>query len=379
MADFTEVVRLWMDERDIGTRALAKTLNHDPSYLSKVLRGIKPCGPDIARRIDKALGAGGEIIEAACRLAPKPPHAGMGPVAPELADYFSSQLAGHYTADRFLGPQRLIPVALSQYELLCDVAAAARGSLRADLWSIAAGYAALLGWLYQDAGDLAASGRWHDVMIERAHRSQGIQLVAFALHCKAMLHADIGDGPGVLDLAGAGLRQEERLCPKVRVLLLQQAAHGTSLVGGEGADGACARLLDEAASLVGAVDDVYPWGGNCRIPRYIDVQRATICARFGRTREALDLWEQVIPDIPASSRRDLGVYRARQAQALATAGEPEQAVTIAREVVPLAASTGSARMRAELTGLRQLMKPWRSEPPGRALEEALAGIGRKQR
>jgi len=87
-------------------------------------------------------------------------------------------------------------VALSQYELLCDVATAARGALRADLWSIAAGYAALLGWLYQDAGDLTASGRWHDVMIERAHRSQGIQLVAFALHCKAMLHADMGDGPG---------------------------------------------------------------------------------------------------------------------------------------------------------------------------------------
>ncbi len=65
------------------------------------------------------------------------------------------------------------------------------------------------------------------------------------------------------------------------------------------------------------------------------MQRATIWARLGRTREGLGLWEQVIPDIPASSRRDLGVFRARQAQALAAAGEPEQAVTIAREVVPL--------------------------------------------
>src|SRR6185437_12869944 len=40
-----------------------------------------------------------------------------GPVAPELVGYFASQLAGHYSADRFLGPMRLIPTALSQYEL----------------------------------------------------------------------------------------------------------------------------------------------------------------------------------------------------------------------------------------------------------------------
>jgi hypothetical protein len=50
---------------------------------------------------------------------------------------------------------------------------------------VAAGYAALIGWLYQDGGDLGTSARWHDVMIERAHRSHDVQLVAFALHCHA--------------------------------------------------------------------------------------------------------------------------------------------------------------------------------------------------
>lgn len=380
MADddgFPEVVKRYMGERGIGTRALARALHHDPGYLSKVLRGVRDCSDDLARRIDQALDAGGEITTAAARQASRPdPVVPGGRVAPELAGYFASQLAGHYTADRFLGPARLIPVALSQCELLCDVAGEARGTLRASLWSIAAGYAALLGWLYQDAGNHPESGRWHDIMIERAHRSQDIQLVGFALHCKAMLHADMGDGPGVLDLTGAGLRQQDRLLPKPRILLLQQAAHGTSLTGDDGAAGECARLLDQAASLVDAVGDDYPWGDNCQAPRYVDVQRATISTRLGRTREALDLWEQVIPDIPASSRRDLGVYRARQAQALAAAGEPEQAVVIAGEVAPLAVSTGSARMRAELTALRRVMRPWKNDPPGRSLEEALAGLRR---
>jgi hypothetical protein len=209
-------------------------------------------------------------------------------------------------------------------------------------------------------------------MIERAHRSQDVQLVCFALHNKAMLHADMRDGRGVLDLTGAALQHQPRMCPKVQILALQQAAHGTSLAGGDDAAGACDRLLDEAAGLLDAVDDEYPWGGACRTPHYVEVQRATVYTRLHRTREALELWEQVLPGIPGPAHRDLGAFRARQAQALADAGEPEQAVTLAAEVVPLAAQTGSARMRAELDVLRQRMEPWKSEAPSRALDEMLS-------
>ena len=46
------------------------------------------------------------------------------------------------------------------------------------------------------------------------------------------------------------------------------------------------------------------------------------------------MWEQVIPALPASARRDVGVYEARYARALAGLGEPEQAVTVARNAVP---------------------------------------------
>jgi transcriptional regulator with XRE-family HTH domain len=380
MADFADEVRRHMQARGMSLRGLARASGYDPSYLSKILSGRKPASPFLAKCLDDALGAGGTIKQAASGPGPVvtvPGEEFQGPVAPELVDYFGSQLAGHYSADRFLGPKRLIPTAASQYKLLCDLANAASDSLRSDLWSLATGYAAFVGWLYQDAGDLGKSAYWLDVMIERAHRSQDMQLVCFALHNKAMLKADMKDGRGVLDLTGAALQQRAHLCPKVQVLLLQQAAHGTSLVGGDDAGGSCDRLLDEAAGLVVAIDDDYPWGGSCRTPRYIDVQRATIYTRLGRTREALEMRAYIIPGIPVSSRRDLGVFRARQAQALADAGEPEQAVVIAGEVVPLVAQTGSARMRAELSGLRQRMEPWNGEPPGRALDEVLSGISGK--
>ena len=85
------------------------------------------------------------------------------------------------------------------------------------------------------------------------------------------------------------------------------------------------------------------------------------------TGEALRAWRQ-------HSRCDLGVFRARQAQALADAGEPERAVVIAGEVAPLVAQTGSARMRAELLRLSHRMEPWRDEQVGHLLDKVLAGI-----
>lgn len=65
MSDFTEVVKRLMAERDTGTRALARAVQHDPGYVSRIINGRQPAGPDIARRIDEALGGGGAIIAAA--------------------------------------------------------------------------------------------------------------------------------------------------------------------------------------------------------------------------------------------------------------------------------------------------------------------------
>lgn len=101
-----------------------------------------------------------------------------------------------------------------------------------------------------------------------------------------------------------------------------------------------------------------------------------VWTRLGRYREAVGLWGEVIPALPASSRRDIGVFHARLAQALAGSGEPEQAVSTARLAVPVAAQSGSARMRAELHALRQRMEPWRGGQPWRDLDETLRALPR---
>jgi tetratricopeptide (TPR) repeat protein len=49
----------------MSLRALAKAVPCDPTYLSRALRGIQPFGPKLARDVDNALQAGGEIVRAA--------------------------------------------------------------------------------------------------------------------------------------------------------------------------------------------------------------------------------------------------------------------------------------------------------------------------
>jgi hypothetical protein len=73
MADFTAEVRRFMAERGFSLRGLAKASNYDPSYLSKVLSGHKPSSPFLAARLDDALGAGGQIRDAAQEAPPRRP------------------------------------------------------------------------------------------------------------------------------------------------------------------------------------------------------------------------------------------------------------------------------------------------------------------
>ncbi|MGH8900521.1 MAG: hypothetical protein ACRDYA_02295 [Egibacteraceae bacterium] len=293
-------------------------------------------------------------------------------VAPEAVDYFHAQLNGHYQADMLLGPLPLIGTVAAQYQVIGGLAGIATDKLRRDLLGLGVAYATLAGWLYQDAGHLAQSAYWYAEALELAHRAHDPELVSYALARKAMLRTDQRDGQGVIDLAAAALADSGKLCPKARVLAMQQAAHGYSLVNDRGE---VDRLLDGAAGLLDRVDDEYPWGNACRrTPGYVEIQRATCYGRMPLAVEAARLWEQLLPHLPPTSRRDYGVYRARQATALAGCREPEQAVKVAAEVVPIVAETGSARMRGELLALRERMVAWKQEEVWRELDELLVSI-----
>ncbi|MDV5148565.1 Twin-arginine translocation pathway signal [Streptomyces sp. SBC-4] len=292
-------------------------------------------------------------------------------VDPALVGYFQSQLEGHYRADMLLGPHDLIGTLGPQYQLIDKLTRSATGETRRGLLRVGAAYAALVGWLYQDAGDLSAASFWRGVTQEIALRARDPHLVGYAMVNFAQVRTDLGDGAGVVDLCEAAL-DDDQVVPKIRVMAMQQQAHGASLMRDRGA---VDRLIDEAGRILPRVDDDLPWGNACRrTPGYLEVQRATCYGRLGLGVEASDLWSQVLNVVPATARRDRGVYMARHATAAATAREPEQAVEIARDVAVIAVETGSARMRRELATLELAMRPWQDAPVGRDLAEALAPV-----
>ncbi|GAA4219418.1 tetratricopeptide (TPR) repeat protein [Streptosporangium album] len=293
-------------------------------------------------------------------------------VAPELVGYFSTQLHGHYMADMYLGPHHLIPTVIAQHRLIGELAGQASDALRRELLRVGTAYAALVGWLYQDAGDLRQSAGWRAETLDMAHRAHDPQLIGYALVNKAMLRTDTGDGAGVVDLASAVLADHRQLCPKVQILALQQEAHGRSLMGNRRE---CERSLDEAANLTDAIDDDFAWGNAARrTPQYLSIQRATCYGRLGLHGEAAALWESALERQPSQSQRDVGVFQARFATALAASGEAERAVATAGNVVRLIRETGSARMKTALLGIRPAMRPWARTSHGRQVSEMLKAI-----
>ncbi|WP_434589002.1 Twin-arginine translocation pathway signal [Streptomyces sp. A5-4] len=300
-----------------------------------------------------------------------------GPIAtqhvdPALIGYFQQQLEGHYRADMFLGPHDLIGTVSAQYQLIDKLIRSAQGETRCGLLCVGAAYAALVGWLYQDAGDVDGASFWRGVTQEIAMRSRDPHLIGYSLVNQAQVRTDLGDGHAVIDLCEAALDDARRLLPKVQIMAMQQQAHGASLTGDRSA---VDQLIDQADGLLARVDDDLPWGNACRrTPGYLEVQRATCYGRPGLGAEAGALWDQVLQTVPETARRDRGVYLARHATAAATAREPDQAVEIVRQVAQIAVETRSARMRRELVTLERAMRPWQDAPIGLELGELLAPL-----
>ncbi|MGW0549021.1 nSTAND1 domain-containing NTPase, partial [Streptomyces altiplanensis] len=76
---FGEELRRLRSERGISLTALARSIHYSKGYLSKIENGGKPPTPDVARRCDEALDAGGRLV----RLAAGVPSA-RRPTAPPL-------------------------------------------------------------------------------------------------------------------------------------------------------------------------------------------------------------------------------------------------------------------------------------------------------
>ena len=249
--------------------------------------------------------SGGLAIAAVTSVPPVPRN-----VAPGIVNYFRKELEQHWRTNSVVGPEHLLSTVTMQARVIGGLAAAAEGGLRRQMWQMASAFAGLITWLWQDAGSLDRASMWGSLAVDLAHRANDAQLISHALTNEAMVGMDQGDGHACVELASAALANEGKLCAKVRVQAMQQAAHGHAMTGDRDA---CDQLLDRAQPLIDKMDDDFPWGNAPRTPLYLEIQRASCYTRLGMGDEAVRLWDQVMPLV---SRQSSGVFNARRAGAL---------------------------------------------------------------
>jgi transcriptional regulator with XRE-family HTH domain len=383
---FGEEVRRLMAARGVGLRELARRVNYDPGYLSKVVNGRKAVSGDLARRVDAALDAGGVLAafvavpglngsftsddeERLILAARHPRRIDRGVVA---------SLAGVLAAQRRLedqvGSASMLKAVTAQLAVVGNLAGEARAPLRGDVLGVAGQYAQFAGWLNANTRRLADAGGWYDRALEWAAESGDVNMTATALNMKgylAWLDGKVGPMIGLSQAAQRG----QGISAGVRALAVQQEARGHALAGdGDDAD----RKLDEAASLVesaaGHAEDEPPWIYFYSAD-YLALQRGLAYLFLGRYAQAIELLSDGLAEMPPEVRQSewIAWYLVRLAAAYAHAGDAEQACSVALQAVLVASQTGSSRLRAQLCRLRaQLAARW----PGLAV---VAELGERLR
>ncbi|NGO67462.1 helix-turn-helix domain-containing protein [Streptomyces sp. SB3404] len=259
--------------------------------------------------------------------------------------------------DNMFGPYQSIPIVERQMAAMKSLRRELRGGDRQQLLQLQTQYAELAGWFHQDAGNFRAAQHWMREALELSHLSGDPELTTFILARRSQLAGDMRDPIEALDVAEAA---GDRADPGSRLAAVAATfgAHGYALQGD--AD-ACQRAYDHAHDLCQRMDPNpdSPWGVWLD-PGYIEVHRAQSLNVLGRHHAAAESFGRAITSLPTGFHRDRGVYLARQAVALAGAGEAEQAGTVGLQALRVGVETGSGRITRELARLDDDLGKWHS-------------------
>jgi len=166
----------------------------------------------------------------------------------QVIDYFRRLLAEHYTADKMIGPRCLLRPVLAQIDVLDGLRRGARGHIE-PLLQVLAQYAEMVGWLYQDLGELQTAMAWSRRAAEWAQVAGDDDMAAYMLIRQANIAYTAEDYATAVQYAAAAQRHPDRLEPRLLALAAQQQARGLAMLG-EGEHGTAFALIDQARQLL---------------------------------------------------------------------------------------------------------------------------------
>jgi tetratricopeptide (TPR) repeat protein len=362
MADLYAVVQRHMKQRDMSLRALARAVHHDPSYISKALRGIKPLGPALARDIDRALGADGEITAAAAR-SPEP-SADAERVRRALEDALADGMMsggmlddwdasvdryGYRTRDTS-SPLLLADLTADLADLRLAISRHRSASALPRLALTAARMSGLMCLTLVKAGDRQAWRRWGRTARHAATEAGDRPALSWVTAQESYGYYYAGDMPGAV--ACAREAQDAARVPCVGAVLaaaLEMRAH--------------AAMGDTPAAMaaLGAAEDIHGrLPGSDLTPSAFGYAESQLrfhagdaLTRLGDTTSARPVLERALELCPPEDYTDWAMIRLNRAACLAAEGDTDAALGYAAET--LAALDGPKRQGIITGRARELL------------------------
>lgn len=303
-------------------------------------------------------------------------------LAPGLAgasaeSYLAAQtlkLVREYAAtDNLLGPRSLLRPVASHLRYVDQLLSDTRGEKAThDLLRAAARTAELLGWLYQDAGDLRSAMRVTGRALRYSRELGDKQLESYVLMRQATMASEAGDADRSLALCAGALRSSHALTPRLRAVALRQKAAAHTLRHDATQVMAC---IDQAQQQLCTIDD--PGEDPSAdltayvTPEYLDMEAAACLVHLGHGDRAVRTIERGLSTWRPEFRRELGVCLARASVAYTAVHDPDQAQAAAEQALLLAGETRSARTVRELQRARRAMTARGLSQPARELDDGL--------
>ncbi|GGK00479.1 hypothetical protein GCM10010123_32990 [Pilimelia anulata] len=362
---FSATLRRLRAERGLSVRDLSRLVHHGKTLVHDLETGRARPGYDIARRLDDALRAGGELAamavagsglpdpDEAARVA----HVVRHPRRVDLSTVASlaTVLAHQRRLEDTIGSAAMLGPVVGQLCVIEHLVTETSGHLRSDLVDVASQWAQFAGWLAVATGRPAGAAARFDRALALAAEIGGREMTATALSFKGYLAERMGQPGAMVGLTEAAMRDRGVFIGQRAYDALQLARGHAMRDDRAGVGSALAEAADLTAGFAEYGGPVPDWH-YYRSPAFFDIEQGRVYALLGEhepdgNRRAVDLLAAGLDALPAEQRGAewAAEYRLHLAHALARAGNPTAARAAAEAVRVVASASGAAALvrRAE--------------------------------
>lgn len=366
---------------------LAAKVHYSKGQLSKVERGIKAPGRELAALCDRALDAEGALLACAraravgrrtalvagagvaasavsvARGVGEPARPGGFEGSPAAPAALRVMFEQYRVLGQTLDPRFVLPGLVSQARSVTDLGRQGTGASRDELLVLGSRYAEYVGWLMQESGDDEAAGRWTGHAVELAAAGGDRDLAAYAFVRQALTSLYRDDPATTVGLARQA--QGSALPDRIRGLAAQREAQGHALAGDREST---MRSLDRArVRLARAASDGPPTLGTTHLRDPVAMVTGWCLYDLGRPEEAADVIRDQLALLPAGALRNHARFGMRLALASASAGDLDTACSVARRLLGTTEVLCSATIAVDVRRLIRTLARHPRHPEVRSL------------